>query len=387
MDTFCSRTFPVRSRGRNENTSFFSVLLLLLTIAACTEAIAVEAVQRASHETSASVSSKSTDIVREAQSAEATDADANTSAIGEQLPRKGDEIVVCGQLFHTTAPVVLWMDPGGYDAYRVERRFSPYETSSWKATVEEANLDSPNRYGLRKDGLTAEQIEKFRGGGWDLQSLQNVVDQFVMHYDVCGLSEVCFKVLHDHRCLSVHFMVDIDGTIYQTLDLKERAWHATISNSRSIGVEIAHIGAYSSKTKETLDRWYATDSDGTVHLRPPRNIGHLGLRTKLFYGHPDRQEMIVGSIQGQELHQYDFTPEQYDSLIKLTATLCKIFPKMKCTYPQDEHGKLIPHMLDEQQWRDFSGVLGHYHVQKNKVDPGPAFNWEKVVGGAAKLIE
>ena len=40
-------------------------------------------------------------------------------------PRRGDEIVVAGQLVHTGTPVVLWMDPGGYDAYRVERRFSP----------------------------------------------------------------------------------------------------------------------------------------------------------------------------------------------------------------------------------------------------------------------
>jgi tyrosyl-tRNA synthetase len=45
----------------------------------------------------------------------------------------------------------------------------------------------------------------------------------------------CFKVLHDARDLSVHFMLDLDGTIYQTLDLKERAWHATTSNSRSVG--------------------------------------------------------------------------------------------------------------------------------------------------------
>ena len=36
--------------------------------------------------------------------------------------RKGDEIVICGQYFHTGAPVVLWTDPGGYDAYRTERR-------------------------------------------------------------------------------------------------------------------------------------------------------------------------------------------------------------------------------------------------------------------------
>ena len=41
-------------------------------------------------------------------------------------PRKGDEIVVAGQFVHTGTRVVTWMDPGGYDAYRVERRFSPH---------------------------------------------------------------------------------------------------------------------------------------------------------------------------------------------------------------------------------------------------------------------
>lgn len=307
--------------------------------------------------------------------------------VGERLPRTGDEIVVCGQLFHTTAPVVTWMDPGGYDAYRVERRFCPFEKSSWEETLKEVDLDSPNRYGIRKEGLTPEQLEKFRGGGWDLPSLQNVVDQFVLHYDVCGLSEICFKVLHDHRGLSVQFMLDIDGTIYQTLDLKERAWHATISNSRSIGVEIANIGAYPAKNKDRLDDWYTKDADGMIQLRPSRTIGHLGLRPHPFHGHPDRPDLIVGKIQGQELYQYDYTPEQYESLIKLTATLCRVFPKLKCDYPKDAQGMLIPHKLTEKQWQEFSGVLGHYHVQENKVDPGPAMNWDKVVGGAAKLLD
>jgi len=41
------------------------------------------------------------------------------------MPKSGDEIVVCGQLFHTTTKVVLWTDPGGYDAYRVVPRFGP----------------------------------------------------------------------------------------------------------------------------------------------------------------------------------------------------------------------------------------------------------------------
>jgi N-acetylmuramoyl-L-alanine amidase len=96
--------------------------------------------------------------------------------IGQPVSRQGDEIMVCGQLFHTTTPVVLWLDPGGYDAYRVERRFSPMEKASWEDSVKEgAYLDTPNRYGMRKAGLNAKQLEKIRGGGWDLPMLQQVV--------------------------------------------------------------------------------------------------------------------------------------------------------------------------------------------------------------------
>lgn len=305
---------------------------------------------------------------------------------GEELPRSGDEIIVCGKLFHTGAPVVTWLDPGGYDAYRVERRFSPIEESDWRTSEEAAKLDTPNRYSLRKETLTPEQIEKLRGGGWSLDELQGVVDQFVMHYDVCGASRQCFKILHDHRCLSVHFMLDVDGTIYQTLDLKERAWHATTSNGRSIGVEIAQIGAYSAKSKSTLEQWYTKDENDLVRLAFP---GWLvtDLRNPDFVGHPARPEIIVGEIQDTMLYQYDFTPEQYDSLTKLTATLCQVFPKMKCEYPADEAGEVIPRVLPEAQLRDFQGVMGHYHIQANKTDPGPAFDWKRVVGGAKEIIE
>src|SRR6267142_5534837 len=80
-------------------------------------------------------------------------------------PRRGDEIVVAGQFVHTGTPVVLWMDPGGYDAYRVERRFSPLDKSDWATShAELKDLSSPNRYNLRRDGLTPEQLEKVRGG-------------------------------------------------------------------------------------------------------------------------------------------------------------------------------------------------------------------------------
>ncbi len=67
------------------------------------------------------------------------------------LPRQGTEIIVCGQPFDIGTPVVLWTDPGGYDAYRVERRFAPWEEASYAATTQKVkDIDSPARPELLK---------------------------------------------------------------------------------------------------------------------------------------------------------------------------------------------------------------------------------------------
>jgi len=257
--------------------------------------------------------------------------------VGDRLARKGDEIIVCGQLIHTTTPVVTWMDPGGYDAYRVERRFAPAEESAVEKA--KAKTDPPRtttRFGLRRGNLSPEQVERVRGGGWDLPLLQQTVDQFVIHYDACGTSRKCFEVLQDERGLSVQFMLDIDGTIYQTLDLKEAAWHATKANGRSIGIEIANIGAFSPGGIDSprVARWYKADA----------------------------------------------------SLIKLTAALCKTFPKLRCDYPRDAQGKLLPAKLADDAYNQYNGILGHYHVQTNKIDPGPAFQWDRLIEGSRTLM-
>ncbi len=303
------------------------------------------------------------------------------------VKRKGDEIVVAGQLFHTGTRVITWMDAGGYDAYRVERRFSPYAESSWEKSKELVkDLKTPNRYGLRAAGLSDEQIERVRGGGWELKDLQNTVDQFVLHFDVCGLSKVCFNILQDHRDLSVHFMLDVDGTIYQTLDLKERAWHATTSNDRSIGIEIANMGAYPPKETKPLDEWYRSDGPGKTTLTIPARIKEPMIYTKNFVGHPARPEPVTGVVQGQELVQYDFTPQQYAALIKLTAALCKVFPKITCDYPRDAQGNVLLKKLPDDELKAYHGVMGHYHIQTNKTDPGPALQWDKLIGGARSLL-
>src|ERR1700761_1407680 len=79
---------------------------------------------------------------------------------GQPEPRKGDEIVVAGQFFHTGTPVVLWLDPGGYDGYRVEKRFGPIEQSSWEQSRSNTPaLTKPNRYNIRSANLSSNELE------------------------------------------------------------------------------------------------------------------------------------------------------------------------------------------------------------------------------------
>jgi hypothetical protein len=305
--------------------------------------------------------------------------------IGAQLARRGDEIMVCGGLYHTTTRVVLWTDPGGYDAYRVEPRFAAIDVVSARATSKTVTR-RPQRFGLRQQGLSSAEIQRVRGGGWDLPLLARVVDQFVIHFDARGTSRGCFEILQDRRGLSVHFMLDLDGTIYQTLDVKEAAWHATIANGRSVGIEIANIGAYPPDDPDPLARWYLPGPDGRIRIVDPdapsaatTAPGNAGLR-------PLRDHPIVGTIQGLKLKQYDYTSQQYDALARLAATLCTLLPKIRCDYPRGSDGKLLAHKLPDADYLRYQGILGHYHVQANKVDPGPAFQWDRLIDSTKRLM-
>ncbi|MEM9754188.1 MAG: N-acetylmuramoyl-L-alanine amidase, partial [Planctomycetota bacterium] len=310
---------------------------------------------------------------------------------GDETARHGDEIVVAGRFFRTGTRVVTWLDPQGYNAYRVEARFADLDQSSWDALEDTLPAwGSPNRYGMRIDrfnngrpDFTPEEIEAVRGGTWQLEQLQDIVDQFVIHYDACGTSKYCFEVLQDMRSLSVHFLLDVDGTIYQTLDLQERAWHATTSNSRSVGIEIANVGAYAPGDRGVLDRWY-TESEGkpTVINIPADRLGNLNPETEYS---PSCHEPVLGVIHGQELVQYDLTHAQYDALIKLTATLNKVLPKIKLNAPRDDHGNVRMDVLSPDEQAAFQGVIAHHHITVEKVDPGPAFDWERLFEGAKKL--
>ncbi|MCK5943700.1 MAG: N-acetylmuramoyl-L-alanine amidase [Planctomycetes bacterium] len=272
-----------------------------------------------------------------------------------------DCIIVAGKRVPIGTRVVTWLEPDGYSAYREGKHFDRSE-----------GLDGKRRYSQRPgDPQTFEEVRE-------------VVHQFVVHYDVCGTSRQCFKVLQDIRNLSVHFMLDVDGTIYQTLDVRDKAWHATIANNEAVGVEIAHPGAWLSPLNADMRRWYAKDDDGW-YMKFPAWMSETGVRTPGFVPRPARPEFVSGVVQGKEYHQFDFTEQQYEALARLIAGLNKALPRIRLAAPRDPDGNIVDHVLPKQQLLDFDGVVGHFHVQANKQDPGPAFQWERVLHEARAL--
>ena len=329
----------------------------------------------------------------------------------EPVPKPvGDEIVICGKRVHTGAPVVLWKEAPHYDAYATRPRFKAelaggedpkdiglrYEPGRVEKRTHPNPAFVPKPPGDVEDTRTSEQksativdpsVVRVDPDCEDPKTLADVVDQFVLHFDVCGISRTCFRVLQDERHLSVHFMLDIDGTIYQTLDLRETAWHATKSNWRSVGVEIANMGAYPPNAASVLDDWYAHDAGGP-YIQIPKRVADSGVRTPGFVGRPARSELVRGRIQGDELVQYDFTPEQYASLVKLAAVLCRELPRIRPDAPRDESGHVRDAALSDEKWRQFQGILGHFYVQTNKNDPGPAFDWDRFLAAVrARMAE
>ena len=183
--------------------------------------------------------------------------------------------------------------------------------------------------------------EKLTGGGG---SRKGTVNQIILHHDGMRSSAGCFRVLVD-RGLSTHLMIDRDGTVYQPLDLALVAYHAAGRNRPSIGIDLANP------------------------VRPDR-VKNAAERA-------DRGT-FRGEINGGMKASLGYTDAQYDSLIAVVAGLQRIFPRIEKKAPIGEDGKVLRTKLREA---GFPGIVGHLHVSANKWDPGPGFDWERLLIG------
>ena len=161
--------------------------------------------------------------------------------------RPQGNLIIGGQVFQIDAPVVNWHE-NGWDA--TSELCLPTKDN----TVAKCTPAGPGKmvpYGKLPFGAYTRRYSTrpaLRNSKWNngmnapYDAAKNVIKKFVIHHDGCATADMCFTVLQNERGLSVHFLLDNDGTIYQTIDLALMAYHASEWNTDSIGVELCCRG-------------------------------------------------------------------------------------------------------------------------------------------------
>ncbi len=264
-----------------------------------------------------------------------------------KFPVSGN-IIIANQTFHTNAKVSNWLDSG----WNAKSTFC-IPTESERAPPckpvagGQAPYDGPSfaqRYSLRPS------LRRY-GDNPPLEAAKAVIRQFVVHHDGCASSDMCFNVLQNERGLSCHFLIDNDGTIYQTLDLALAAWHAAEWNVASIGVELCNYGDANARPD-----YYSSGKHGK-----------------------DRDKIPI-KINGHKILSYGYTPEQITEFGKLVRELQRLLPNIPLEYPQSSPGVQSWETLPQSASFGFAGYISHYHLTQQKWDPGP-FDFKKFLSG------
>lgn len=165
------------------------------------------------------------------------------------------------------------------------------------------------------------------------------ITAIICHYTAGGNSSGAVSWFQDPASkVSAHYVIGKDGQVVQMVALDRAAWHAGTSelagtagvNAFSIGIEIVNWGKLTKK-----DGKFYTYTGQLYRGSEPVNVNGA-------YWEP-------------------FTDEQYKAVIRLTTALIDRYPL--------EH------------------ITGHSDVaipKGRKIDPGPAFDWERVKNALPK---
>lgn len=157
------------------------------------------------------------------------------------------------------------------------------------------------------------------------------IGMFIVHFDVCLSSQSCFDVLKQ-RNLSVPFLIDNDGTIYQTLDTCHIAWHAAGVNEKSVGVEISN--AFYMKYQPTYEKM----------------------------GFGSRPVISNSVVHGHAIEEHlGFYPVQEEALKALIKALNK---GLGIPLETSDLMTVVPEVANGT----FKGIAHHFQVTTNKID-------------------
>ncbi|MBI4383224.1 MAG: N-acetylmuramoyl-L-alanine amidase [Nitrospinae bacterium] len=290
----------------------------------------------------------------------------------------GRSIVACGRRVDIGAPVVLWDREAGYVCPNKRGR-------AVCAQHDPALNDQPTRPDAEYRVLDPASA---------YAELKKCVYQLVLHYDACYSALHCHETLKDSPFKGSHFYLDLDGVVYQTCDLywKTNAAPADdrLGNERAVHVEISNLGpeALASDSEYyRFERDQYGEKDGRWQLLLPQkyrekiltpNFRPFAARTRGERGYFSRR------INGKTVRMWDFTEEQYRSLVRLCVGVHELLPGIALRVPCDPRTGRVP-LGKIENFATFAGIVGHAHVQNGtadgvaqKYDPGSAFHWARL---------
>ncbi|MCC6621953.1 MAG: SUMF1/EgtB/PvdO family nonheme iron enzyme [Deltaproteobacteria bacterium] len=183
--------------------------------------------------------------------------------------------------------------------------------------------------------------------------LQLVVLHTSMTDDALGLHRV-----HVGLAVSAHFIIEFDGTIYQTLDLLSCAYHSGDVNNLSVGIDLVNQMKNLRRVPDALP----------FGLHHPRSAELADVKHS-------RPRSPTVAINGAEVASYGYTDAQYRSLAALARMLTRVFPRIRAAVPIEPDGTMRWRALDDPA--SFEGFVGHLHTEAERWDPGPGFDWRR----------
>jgi len=193
-------------------------------------------------------------------------------------------------------------------------------------------------------------------------------DLIVLHHTVGGSARSTFDYwARSPERIATAFIVDRDGTVYQTFPPDRWAYHLGLKGAdaaggrherRSIGVEIASEGAL-------------LESGGELYC-----FDTVSPRTRF-----DRAKAFDLGYQWRGRRWFDaYEPAQLVAVSQLVANLITLFPLIPRRTVYDHRVGPGAHNLDplSQDRLSFRGVLAHCDLRADKTDVHPGFPWDKL---------
>jgi N-acetyl-anhydromuramyl-L-alanine amidase AmpD len=193
----------------------------------------------------------------------------------------------------------------------------------------------------------------------DYEPYPSTKDKIALHFTAGSSADSAATSLATPDYISVPFIVDKDGTIYQCYSTKYWAFHLGVKNAGkgefdkvSIAIEIVNEGPLVQKN-DGLYWW-------------PRNFNVR------FCGLEDTDRYYKLSKPWRDYSYFTtYTAAQYDSLGKLVAYLCVM---------HDIPPTMIPGIGSElvtvEFLRAFKGIFTHHNIRADKTDCSPALNYD-----------